>query len=356
MGILDQVRDAVRRYCILPNDESYDAVTLWLAATHAQPAWETATRLVITAPEKQCGKSRLLDMVDAMSFRPFMSINTSAAALVASIDQAEPPTILLDELDTVFTSGGSNETLRGILNAGHQRNRPYVRMSNGQPVENSTFAMAAMAGIGSAPDTIMDRAVVIFMRRRGPDESVAPYRRKRDELPLRSLGFDLAAWVRDADNLMWLEKHEPETPLEDRPADNWEPLLAIADLAGGTWPERARRAAVRLCADADEARVASHTQKLLSDIRGIFADMAEKDPECNRIGTAELVNLLRTGDTVWSEDVDLDDRKLGRMLTPYGIKAKPMQFGHGQAERIMARGYEAPMFAYTFRRYLKPLA
>lgn len=338
--ILDEVRDAIRKYCILPNDEAYDAVTLWLAATHAQPAWETATRLVITAPEKQCGKSRLLDMVDAMAFRPAMTVNTSAAALIDEIDADEPPTILIDELDTIF-KGGSNDVLRGILNAGHQRNRPYKRMFNGKRVAQPTFAMAALAGIGHAPDTIMDRAVVVFMRRRGPDELVSPYRRKRDELPLRSLGFDLSAWVRDADHVVWLEKHEPDTPLEDRPADNWEPLLSIADLAGGTWPARARKAALRLCEDADAARVASTTQKLLSDLRAFFAGGP------SRVGSADLADALRQADgEAWAE---LSDRQLARMLAPYGIRPKMIRFKEGGA-----RGYEASMFADTFRRYLKP--
>ncbi|MCU1670615.1 MAG: hypothetical protein JWP40_3542, partial [Blastococcus sp.] len=60
--LLDQLGRALRRYVIMPSAEAGDAVTLWIAATHAQPAWQHATRLVITAPEKRCGKSRLLDV------------------------------------------------------------------------------------------------------------------------------------------------------------------------------------------------------------------------------------------------------------------------------------------------------
>lgn len=344
--ILDEVQEAIERYCVLPDPESYTAVTLWIAATHAQDVWETATRLCIKAPAKQCGKSRLLDMVDAMSFRPKLAANMSPAALIGCIDPDEPPTILLDEVDTIFTGGGGNESLRGLLNAGHQRNRPYVRMRNGVRSEEPTFAMCALAGIGSMPDTIEDRAVIINMRRRGPDEYVSPYRRKRDEVPLRAIGAELSAWVRK--HVEWLEDHEPANPLEDRPADNWEPLLAMADLAGGDWPARARKAAVKLDRDAADTRTASQAEKLLADLREILRGV-------DRIGSDELVTRLKARDgEAWEH---LEATQLARMLAPYGIRPKVMKLGEpGQRNAATGRGYESAMFTDTFSRYLRPLA
>jgi hypothetical protein len=340
--ILDDVEGAVRKYCVLPDEHSYVAVSLYIAATHAQPAWETATRLVIKAPEKQCGKSRLLDMVDAMCWRPMMAASMSPAALIASIDADEPPTILMDEVDTVFTGAGSNEALRGLLNAGHQRGRPYVRVRNRERVEQPTFAMAALAGIGDMPATIEDRAIIVSLRRRRPDEPVSPYRRKRDEVPLRSLGFHLSAWVRDG--IEWLTEHEPESPLEDRPADNWEPLFSIADLAGGTWPERARKAAIQLDKAAADTRTATRSEKLLSDLRVIFTGMRLVGE--HRIKSEDLVKALaKTDPDSWQ---DLEPYRLSRMLHPYGIEPKMIRFGDKTF-----RGYEAGMFTDTFERYLK---
>lgn len=344
--ILDQVREAITKYCVLPDPESYDAVTLWIAATHAQPAWETATRLCIKAPEKQCGKSRLLDMVDAMSWRPMMAASMSPAALIASIDDDEPPTIEMDEVDTVFTGAGSNEALRGLLNAGHQRGRPYVRVRNGHRVEQATFAMAALAGIGDMPATIEDRAVVINMRRRGPGEQVSPYRRKRDEMPLRNIGFHLSAWVRDG--LEWLAACEPRNPLEDRPADNWEPLLSVAEYAGGDWPERARKAAVALDKAAAETRAASRGEKLLSDLRTVFAGMRLVGE--TRITSEDLSTALKKADPdAWDM---MEPRLLSRMLHPYGVKPKVMRIPGRDGT---PHGYEASMFTDTFARYLKPV-
>ncbi|MCA2227405.1 hypothetical protein [Nonomuraea aurantiaca] len=154
-ALLDQLRAALTRYVILPRAEAADAVTLWIATTHAQPALAHAPRLVIRGPEKRCGKSRLLDIVEATCHDPFITVNSSSAAIYRSISD-DPPTILVDEADTIFgAKADGHEDLRGLLNAGHQRNRPAKRYdANANRVESiPTFAMAALAGIGSMPDT-----------------------------------------------------------------------------------------------------------------------------------------------------------------------------------------------------------
>src|ERR1043165_3260906 len=222
-AILDSLHTALTRYVILPSPAAVDAVVLWIAATHAQPAWAHAPRLVIRGPEKRCGKSRLLDVVEAVCHEPFITVNSSPAAVYRSISD-DPPTMLVDEADTIFgATAGTNEELRGLLNAGHQRNRPAKRWDvNTNTVESiPTFAMAALAGIGAMPDTIEDRAVVIRMRRRAPGESVAPFRHRRDRPALTSGAARLARWL--GRHLAELERAEPTMPLEDRAADTWEP-------------------------------------------------------------------------------------------------------------------------------------
>jgi hypothetical protein len=126
--LLGELHAALTRYVILPSPEAADAVVLWIAATHGQEAWYCAPRLDITSPVKRCGKSRLLDIIEATCHAPLITVNISPAALVRSIG-ADPPTLLLDEADTVFgpKAADSNEDLRGIINAGHSRNRPYIR-------------------------------------------------------------------------------------------------------------------------------------------------------------------------------------------------------------------------------------
>ena len=274
-AILAQLHTTLTRYVILPSAEAAVAVALWIAATHAQDAWACAPRLVIRAPEKRCGKSRLLDIVEATCHNPLITVNGSPAAVYRSIGTDVPPTILLDEADTIF--GGKNaegsEDLRGLLNAGHQRNRPAIRYDAAtRTVERiPTFAMAALAGIGAMPDTIEDRAVVIRMRRRTPGEKVAPFRYRRDRPALAALAAGLARWL--GAHLATLEKAEPVMPLEDRAADTWEPLIAVADLAAGEWPELARHAAVMLTAERDQAADVSDRIRLLADCRTVFGTL-----------------------------------------------------------------------------------
>ncbi|GAA5045613.1 hypothetical protein HNP84_002589 [Thermocatellispora tengchongensis] len=341
-GLLDQLRAALVRYVILPTPQAADAVVLWIAATHAQPAWAHAPRLVIRAPEKRCGKSRLLDIVEATCYEPFITVNSSSAAVYRSITD-DPPTLLVDEADTIFgPKADGNEDLRGLLNAGHQRNRPAKRYdANANRVESiPTFAMAALAGIGAMPDTIEDRAVVVRMRRRAPGESAAPYRHRRDRPPLRALAAAINQWLRT--DLSTLEAAEPAMPVEDRAADTWEPLVIVADHAGGDWPERARAAAVALTSEADENTASSPRLRLLTACRAAFGtDTA--------LPTAVLLDRLKADpESEWAEHgpAGLTPRKLGIMLAEYDIRSTNIRFPTGQA-----KGYQRADFLDAWARY-----
>jgi hypothetical protein len=345
-AILDRLHTALIKYVVLPSPEAVHAVVLWIAATHAQPAWAHAPRLVIRAPEKRCGKSRLLDIVEGTSCNPLITVNASTAAVYRSIGSDDPPTLLVDEADTIF--GGkqaeSNEELRGLLNAGHQRNRPTIRWDNARNrVEKiATFAMAALAGIGQMPDTIEDRAVVIRMRRRAPGETVSPYRHRRDSVELRQLANDLNQWLRG--NLAVLEKAEPVMPLEDRAADTWEPLIAVADLAGGNWPGWGREAATSLTAERDSNTVASDRIRLLTDCRTAFG-------QADAIPTAVLLDRIKADpDAPWAEygGTGLTTMRLGMLLREYDIRPSTIRFAQPIGQ---ARGYRRDDFRDAWQRY-----
>lgn len=343
--LLDEVRAAMARYVVLPDAESAAAVTLWVAATHAVPAWAHAARLVIRAPEKRCGKSRLLDLVEAMCHRPLMTVNASPSAVYRSIGLAEndPPTLLLDEADTVFgPKAGDNEDLRGLLNAGHQRGRPAVRYDAGtRKVERiETFAMAALAGIGAMPDTIEDRAVVIRMRRRAPGETVAPYRVRRDGPALDHLRVRLNQWMRASIDA--LAQAVPVMPVEDRAADTWEPLIAVADLAGGHWPAIARHAAQVLTDNRDANATLTTQTRLLADCRAAFGD-AEALPT-----TALLDRLKNDPEAPWAAygNSGLSPMKLGALLREFDISSRNLRLPTGQA-----KGYTRADFTDAWDRY-----
>ena len=342
--LLGELHAALTRYVVLPSPEAADAVVLWIVATHAVQAWNCAPRLDITSPVKRCGKSRLLDIIEATCHDPLLTVNISPAALVRSIGQ-DPPTLLLDETDTVFgpKAAENNEDLRGILNAGHSRNRPYIRwdVATRGTEHCPTFAMAALAGIGALPDTITDRAVVVPMRRRAPGEVVDRYRDRRDGAPLRELGARLGTWVRA--HLDELRDAEPDMPVEDRAADTWEPLIAVADLAGGDWPARARKAAVVLTAEDDTDT--SLGARLLADLRDVFGN------EDRLHGETILGALRKIGEAPWGDYFghEMNARDLAKLLKPYGVKACDVK-----VDGVTKRGYRREHLHDPWTRYLPP--
>jgi hypothetical protein len=347
-ALLDRVETTLCRYVVLPTTHTITAVVLWIAATHAAPAWNIAPRLVIRGPEKRCGKSRLLDITEGLTYRPMVTANATASAIYRSIATAEgdPPTVLIDEADTIFgPAAGDNEDLRGLLNAGHQRNRPALRWDvNTRTVEElDTYAMAALAGIGRLPDTIEDRAIIIRMRRRAPHERVQPFRLGRDTPALKTLSIQLHTWARK--HIATLGQATPNTPLEDRAADTWEPLLIIADTAGGHWPQRARTAATTLVEQAQTEDDDTLPTQLLADIRTAFADRTT-------IRTNELLATLKADpEAPWHTlgPGGLNARTLATMLKEFGIHSRVIRFDGNQQ-----RGYTTTDFHDTWTRYLRP--
>ncbi|MFJ8432013.1 DUF3631 domain-containing protein [Kitasatospora sp. NPDC094019] len=334
--LLAQLRALIAKFVILPSEEALDAATLWVAATHLQGSWQHAPRLAVVGPAKRCGKSRLLDVLTETVHQPVLTVNSTPAAVFRSITE-EPPTLLVDEADTIFGSpkmAEKNEEMRGLLNAGHQRDRYVLRVvgNDHTPRRFHTFAMAAIAGIGDLPDTIMDRSVVIRMRRRAEGESVCPYRTMRDRPALHAIRDKIARWTAPlADQALCLE---PTMPVEDRAADTWEPLVITADLAGGPWPRLARQE--------DNPGGA----RILADIRRSFH--AAGDPDS--VTTDQLLFTLNGLDEApWAESArgGLTPRGLGSMLREFGITSGNVRLGDG----TQRKGYTRHKFLDAWRRY-----
>lgn len=344
--LLDELLATLNRYVRFPDDHSAVAVALWVAATHGIEAWNAAPRLVLNSPQKRCGKTRALDVITGMCHTPLVTVNASAAAIFRSLGGERPPTLIIDEADAIFgtkRAAEQNEDLRSLLNAGYQRNRPALRCVGPQniPQEFPTFAMVALAGIGAMPDTITDRAVNVTMRRRTMGEQVSQFRCRRDEPVLHAVRDRLATWAQA--NIECLTSSVPDMPVEDRAADTWEPLMAVADAAGGRWPQLARRACVALVEGAEESdEERSLDVRLLTDIRRIFT---EKDTLF--LPSHELVDALKlTTDSPWC-DFGYTPSKLARRLGLFGVKP-----GHNAEKTV--RGYRLESFHDAFERYTRP--
>lgn len=338
--LLTEIADTIRRF-IVCTPEVAQATALWAAMTWLMDTVQVAPLAVITAPEKRCGKSQLLFLLGKLVYRPLTASNISAAALFRTIERWRP-TMLIDEADAFMRE---NEDMRGLLNSGHTREGAYVIRVTGdehEPTRFSTWGAKALAGIGKMADTLMDRAILLELRRKLPHESVDRLRHAAPDL-FSTLAEKLCRWVDD--HREDVRKARPVLPgqLNDRAQDNWEPLLAIADVAGGPWPDMARAAAVKLASIEAEQSIGV---ELLSDIREIFSAR-----NVDRISTGELIiRLCEDKEKRWStynRGMEISARQLANRLTQYGIKSKSVRTPAGTP-----KGYKLSCFAEAFERYL----
>jgi hypothetical protein len=343
--ILDAVVRFVRRFVSLSEAQAR-AVALWVAHTHAFETADCTPYLAINSAEKQSGKTRLLEVLRLLVSRPWFTGRITADVLKRKTD-AEHPTLLLDESDAAF--GGEKEyaeALRGILNTGY-RLGGAASCCVGQGVnitykDFSTFCPKAIAGIGRLPDTVSDRSIPIRLKRARRSE-VARFREREAQREGSEIAARIAAWC--TSNLESLRQARPEIPgqLSDRQADVCEPLLAIADAAGSSWPGAARKSLVSLCGDA-QAGDESLGVRLLQDVRSVFADKKAAE-----IPSAELCEALAGIETSpwgeWSKGKPLSPAKLARLL-------KPFEIFPGQINNGLARGYILRHFQEAFSLYI----
>ena len=344
--VLDDIETFLRRFVVFADPAQPVAVALWVAHTHFFDAAQTTPYLAVTAPAKRAGKTLLLEVLELLARDAYHVVNTSVPALFRLIDERQA-TLLLDEVDAVFkTKGETSEALRGIINAGHRRGAEVHRMTGPKMTVVKSFAVfspKALAGIGELPDTITDRSIPIRLQRRARSEPIERFRRQYvapDAEGLRCLLVAAAALVVEG-----LRTARPELPeaLNDRAQDAWEPLLAIADAAGGDWPARARLAAVNLSGDTDPDDDTASVR--------LLADIAQTWPaDIEAVSSADLLKRLHDlEESPWGDwyGKPLNPHGLARLLRPYGVKARQIRFG----DRNL-RGWRLADLADPIRRYL----
>jgi hypothetical protein len=348
--LLDDVRAFLGRFVAYPSADAHVAHVLWIAHAHLMDAWDSTPRIAFLSPEPGSGKTRALEVTELLVPRPVESINCSPAYLFRRISAEEgPPTLLYDEIDTVFgPKAKDNEETRGVLNAGHRRGavagRCVVRGKVIETEELPAYCAVALAGLGDLPDTILSRSVIVRMRKRAPGEVVEPFRRRLELGAGALLRERLEKW---ADRIRsQVTGVYPVMPpgVEDRDADVWEPLLAVADAAGGDWPERARVASVALVA-ASKTGTPSLGVLLLADTRNVFGDR-------EAMSTDELLKALHALDeSPWSDlrGKPLDPRGLANRLRKYEVRSKSIRVGDATP-----KGYTREDLYDAWGRYLGP--
>jgi hypothetical protein len=351
--VLDAVEQFLARFVVYPSEHERRAHVLWIAHAWLMDCWESTPRIAFLSPEPGSGKSRALEVTEPLVPRPVHAVNTSPAYLFRKVsDDAGPPTILYDEIDTVFgPKAKDNEDIRGMLNAGHRKGatagRCVVRGNRVETEELPAYCAVALAGLDDLPDTIMTRSIVVRMRRRAPNEKVEPWRLRINGPQAEELHLRLAAWTESIATDLITAMVWPAMPagIEDRDADVWEALLAVADLAGGRWPADARASAVTLVT-ASRGKAHSIGVQLLADIRSVFRSIGD-----DKLTTDQLVRALSDlEESPWKtirKGESLDPRGLAVRLSKYGIGSKPQR--HGET---VFKGYARAQFDDAWNRYL----
>ena len=339
-GLLAALAQTFARFMALV-DGAATALALWSVFAHAHDAADVSPLLALVSPEKRCGKTTALTVLRHLVPKPLAASNITPAALFRAIEKWRP-TLLVDEADSFL---GEREELRGILNSGHTRGTAYVIRTVGEdhePAMFSTWGPKAVALIGNLQDTLQDRSVVVPMRRKTTGEKIE--RLRLGSLDLQDLLRQAARWA--ADHGEAIRNADPDVPdgLNDRAADNWRTLLAIADEAGGVWPDRAREAA-RLLSGVGKRADGSVRVLLLSDLRELFDEF-----DACRLASQQIVDALTDREDrpwpEWRRGRPLSTQQLATLLRHFDVRPRQMKI-----DGKKVRGYERADLEEVWERY-----
>jgi hypothetical protein len=342
VALLSELTDVVLRFIVLPRHLA-ETVALWIYHAHAYEAFDVSPYLLITSPEKRCGKTRLVSLITALVPRALAASNITAAAIFRTIEACHP-VLLIDEADTFINE---NEEMRGIINSGHSRDAAFVIRLVGdkhEPKRFSTWCPKVVALIGKPPQTIEDRSIRIQIQRKTRSEEVEKWRTTAGNT-LEPIKRKVARWA--ADNLAALKAATPDVPElgNDRAEDNWGPLLAVADHVGGDWPQTVRKAAVQLnrgLEDDESPRVL-----LLADLRDLF-----EKKQVDRLPSERIIESLARMEhrpwPEWKQGKPITAVQLANELKHFSIRPRTIRLADGTTPK----GYKLESFQDPFKRYL----
>ena len=364
-ALLDAIAELIRCYVDMPVT-SADAVALWVVHASIHDRLEISTFLNITSATKRCGKSLLMEVLVALVCKPLAASGRITPAVLFRTIELYAPTLLLDEADTFL---GDDQELRGIVNGSQRRDLAYVMRTVGddyEPGRFRTWCAKAISGIGSLPDTVLDRSLLIRLERRAPNVGDLPRWRDRDKQAIADLNCKLARWITDDGDAVLDRRNAVAFPpvLNDRARDGWEALLAIGEVAGGEWAGGTGRA-YRAC-EAINASAESETgarEMLLADLWQVFRGAGDPahlptgkpDVAQNSREPAILPALVTMEDRPWSEwsrGNPLSPRGLAKLLKDFGIAPCTIRLD-GDAT---PKGYKRASFEPVWKRYDIPSA
>ncbi len=340
-ALLNEIRALHLRYAILPTGAP-ETLAVFALASHVVDAFNTATYLFLTSPTPECGKTRVIEVAENVVRRPWRPAILTGPVLFRGIEQYEP-TCFVDEAEVVRQRSDAADNVRAILHFGYRRGATVDRCvgDDHELHQFRTFGFKLFACIGDLPGTLLSRCIVIPMRRRAKGERVARFvPREVAEIGV-TLRRKCQRWA--TDNMDTLRASTPSLPLflEDRRAEIWEPLFAVAEVAG--WSAEIARAAEEL---AGVRAPETDGVELLKDIRDVFITKG-----ADKLATKDLLAALNGLEGQPWADLNrgrgLTAARLAAELKPFGVQSGTIRLG-GET----AKGYLRERLEDAFRRYL----
>jgi hypothetical protein len=349
--LLECCRNWVRRFIVMTNDQAL-ICSFWELHTYVLKVAVITPYLHIISPEKESGKTRLLNVLKLLAYNPRFTSNISSAALARCVDKVKL-TLFIDELDGVMKGDQEKaQTLRCILDSGFEVDGTYTRcVGNGVSLwvkDFSTFCPKAFASIGRLWDTVESRSIRIEMRRKLPTELVESFRKRRALAESTPIQKSLQAWGSSGAKELLEQIVVDNIPgFGDRLMDISEPLLQIAQLAGGEWPQKLIDALRRVFNNGpDEDSIGAD---LLGDIKAVF-EASDADEMVSSEIAERLCDIEGRPWAEWSHGRGLTPNSLARLLKPFRIHPTKIRFSTFAYIGVF-QGYRRADFEDAWLRY-----
>lgn len=327
----------IGRYVVM-TDAQRMVLAVYVVHTYIARDCQQTPYIFIHSPEPECGKSRLMEVLELLVARPWMIVNPSDAVLFRKV-HADLPTLLWDEIDAVFNpkSAQYHEEQRGMLDQGHRRHGRVPRFIGEKVVEFRVFCPKVFAGIGTLPDTLSRRSIPISLQRRAPDEPIEEFILQDVEPLALAMIKRVSAWV-EVCGLPAATARPDDIPegISDRMKEGCFSLFSIADICG-SGPEFRKALEELLLGDRVDSQSSMRT-RLLVDMRRIFRDeYRQRGKVSSFMSTDTLINrLVQFEESPWAGYYGrgLEPKDMADLLRQYRLRPRLVK-----RKGVSARGY-----------------
>ncbi len=352
-NLIGLVRQLLHDYVHLRTEHEYTMVALWILHTHVYNRFMVTPRIALRSPVPGCGKTQLIDVLIKLVARPEKVDSITTASIYHLIDESHP-TLCIDEADNLGIALNQNGKLRAVFNSGHRHGGNVKIMGRAGVQTLSTFAPLLLAlpdAFQGLPRTLDSRCITLMMERSDGKRELKRLEPYRPDAALNLAYEQILLWRTDADL-----KPDPKMPegINNRLADNWRPLISIADnltdkdFDWGTMAREAMAYFARAIRDGDAGIL------LLEDIRRVFGTG-------DRMFTKTIVEkLLAMDDSDWSEfrgtrgdqsPHKLKDTEMASMLRNFSIRSRTIWQPKRTTASKSQKGYYRQQFEDAWRKY-----